>query len=354
MQEKKMVRLTPKEELLKILRGEEIGSFPRCIPLFTPVVDMMKETNAFFPAANYEAEPMARLSLAAHELGRWNATMLPWASTVEMEALGCEVLNREDDIAGYPQFKRRAFEEAYDVTFGGDILEKGSFPAVFEATSIVRERVEAKYRGEIPIVSMFQGPFTIASYAIGVNDMYRHMIRDVKRARKVLDVVSDLNILYGRRMLESGGDVIVMSDPAAEGLTGEQFGEILLPVYQKIARGIQGEKFIHICGRTSKIAGHLPDSGFHGFSFDYPGVEVEKVREKVGERMALIGSVPTVSHLLEGSRQDVVDISLDMIRRGTDILSPSCGLPQYTPLENVCALADAIEQWNGGGVVEMR
>jgi len=344
-----MGRLTPKEELLKVLRGEEIGAFPRCIPLFTPVVDMMKETNAFFPAANYEAEPMARLSLAAHELGGWNATMIPWASTVEMEALGCEVLNRRDDIAGYPQFKRRAFEEAYDVTFGKDILEKGSFPAVFEATGIVRERIEAKYGGEIPIMSMFQGPFTIASYVIGVNDMYRHMIRDVKRARKVLDVVSDLNILYGKRMLASGGDVIVMSDPAAEGLTGEQFGEILLPVYQKITRGIPGEKFTHICGRTSKIAGHLPGSGFYGFSFDYPAVEVEAVREKVGDRMALIGSVPTVSHLLEGSRQDVVDISLEMIRRGTDILSPSCGLPQYTPLENVRAMADAIGQWNGGG-----
>jgi [methyl-Co(III) methanol-specific corrinoid protein]:coenzyme M methyltransferase len=345
-----MLRHSPKQELLKTLRGEDIGYFPRCIPLFTPVVDMMKETGAYFPAANYEAEPMARLALAAHELGGWNATMVPWASTVEMEALGCEVLNHEDDIAGYPQFKKRAFEDAYHVTFDSDILDKGSFPAVFEATSIVRERIDTKHGGEIPIVSMFQGPFTIASYVIGVNDMYRHMIRDVKRAKAVLDTVSDLNVLYGGAMLDSGGDVIVMSDPAAEGLTGEQFGEILLPVYQKIAGCIRGEKFIHICGRTSKIAGYLPDSGFNGFSFDYPGVEVELVRERVGDRMALIGSVPTVSHLLEGSRQDVVDISLEMIRRGTDILSPSCGLPQYTPLENVRALATAIEQWNGEGV----
>ena len=184
-----MLRHSPKQELLKTLRGEDIGYFPRCIPLFTPVVDMMKETGAYFPAANYEAEPMARLALAAHELGGWNATMVPWASTVEMEALGCEVLNHEDDIAGYPQFKKRAFEDAYHVTFDSDILDKGSFPAVFEATSIVRERIDTKHGGEIPIVSMFQGPFTIASYVIGVNDMYRHMIRDVKRAKAVLEKI---------------------------------------------------------------------------------------------------------------------------------------------------------------------
>jgi len=341
---------TPKEELLKTLRGEKIGYFPRCVPIFTPVVDMMKKTGAYFPAANYVAEPMAKLAMAAHELGKWNATMIPWASTVEMEALGCEVLNRDDDIAGYPQFRKRAFTDAYDVSFGKDILEKGSFQAVFGATRIVRARIEKAYNGEIPIISMFQGPFTIASYIIGVNEMYKHMIRDVKRARAVLDVVSDLNILYGNRMLECGGDVIVMSDPAAEGLTGERFAEILLPVYQKIARSIKAPKIIHICGRTSKISPHLADSEFHGFSFDYPGVEVEDLQEKIGGKMALIGSVPTVSHLLEGTRQEVIDISLEMIKRGTDILSPSCGLPQYTPLENVQAIADAIGQWNVGRV----
>ena len=103
-----MKLLSPKEELIRTLSGENIGYFPRPIPVFTPIVDMMKQTGAFFPAANYEAEPMARLAHAAHELGGWNSVMLPWASTVEMEALGCEVVNRDDDKAGYPQFKEPA------------------------------------------------------------------------------------------------------------------------------------------------------------------------------------------------------------------------------------------------------
>jgi uroporphyrinogen-III decarboxylase len=68
---------------------------------------MMKETGAFFPDANYKAEPMAKLALAAHEIGGWNLVMIPWASTVEMEALGCQVINKADDIAGYPQFKTK-------------------------------------------------------------------------------------------------------------------------------------------------------------------------------------------------------------------------------------------------------
>ena len=341
-----MTIYSPREELLKTLRGEKIGYFPRCIPLFTPVVDMMKAKEAYFPDANYHAKPMARLALAAHEMGNWNSVMLPWASTVEMEALGCEVVNKADDIAAYPQFKKKAFDDAYDIKFEKDILQKGSFPAVFEATKIVRDTIEDKYNGTIPIVSMFQGPFTIASYIIGVNDMFKHMIRDIKRAEKALDIVSDLNILYGNKMLECGGDIIVMSDPAAEGLTDKQFKNILIPVYRKITSSIKNKKITHICGRTGKIAQHLPESGFDGFSFDYPGVSIESLKEMIGDKIILIGSVPTVTHLLEGSREDVIDISLKMIEKGADILSPSCGLPQYTPIENVRAIAEAIRQWN--------
>jgi len=341
-----MKTYTPKEELLKTLLGEDIGYFPRTVPLFTPVVDMMKQTDAYFPAANYEGEPMARLALAAHTLSRWNCTMIPWASTVEMEAMGCRVINKEDDIAGYPQFKERAFSDAYDVTFPKDILTRGSFPAVFEATKIVRGEIDARYNGDIPIVSMCQGPFTIASYIIGVNEMFKHMIKDKKRAEKVLDVVADLLILYCNRMLESGGDVINLADPAAEGLTPKQFEDLVIPVYRKITAAIETPRMTHICGRTGKIAHLLPESGFHAFSFDYPGVEVATLKDAIGGRMRIIGSVPTVTHFLEGSRQDVIDMSISMIEQGVDFLSPSCGLPQYTPLQNVTAMAEAIEEWN--------
>jgi uroporphyrinogen-III decarboxylase len=90
----------------------------------------------------------------------------------------------------------------------------------------------------------------------------------------------------------------------------------------------------------------LPVSGFHGFSFDYPGVEIGDLRTATEGKMRLVGSIPTISHLLEGSEKDVFDISMRMIEQGVDLLSPACGLPQYTSLENVRAMARAIEEWN--------
>ena len=62
--------------------------------------------------------------------------------------------------------------------------------------------------------------------------------------------------------------------------------------------------------------------------------------------MKVIGSIPTVSHLLEGKENDVFNKSLEMIKEGTDILAPSCGLPQYSPLKNVLEMSKAIDHWN--------
>ena len=341
-----MYTVSPKEEIIAVLSGEDLGYFPRSIPVFTPVVDMMKIVNAYFPSANYNGQEMANLAVCSHSLAHWNATMIPWASTVEMEALGCEVINKEEDIAGYPQCKKNAFDDPFEVSIPEDILEKGSFPAVFEATRIAREQLDKEYQETIPIVSMFQGPFTIASYIVGVNKMFKYTIKDKERAAFVLDKVADLLIKYGNTMLESGGDLINMADPVAEGLMPRVFKDLVVPIYRKITESIEVKKIIHVCGRTQKIAPLLPETGFDAFSFDYPAIDVAFLKEALEGKMKLVGSVPTVTHFLEGKPQDVIDMSHWMIKSGVDLLSPSCGLPQYSPLENVKAIADAIEIWN--------
>jgi [methyl-Co(III) methanol-specific corrinoid protein]:coenzyme M methyltransferase len=341
-----MQTYSPKEEIVRVLSGEEIGYFPRAIPLFSPIVAMMEKTNAFFPAGNYEAEPMAKLALAAHELGNWHSTMLPWPSTVESEAMGCKVVNRDDDIAGYPQVKERAFSDAYNVTLPKDILKRGSFPAVFGAFEIVKETVEKRYNGEVLIVALTQGPFTIAGNVIGVNDMFKHVIKDPKRARCVLEVTSDLNILYINHMLKLGGDIVLLADPSAQGLTSPQFETLLVPIYRKISNAVNARIILHICGKTGRIARHLPETGFEGFSFDCPSTTIAQLKEAVGKKIKLVGSVPTLSHLLNGTEEEVVKMTMSQIEEGVDIQSPSCGLPQYSPLANIRAMEEGIARYN--------
>ena len=91
---------------------------------------------------------------------------------------------------------------------------------------------------------------------------------------------------------------------------------------------------------------YLPDSGFDAFSFDSGGVDLKKIKEAVGQKIKIVGSIPTVSHLLEGNEGDVFKETISMIKEGIDILAPSCGLPQYSPLKNVLEMSKAIDYYN--------
>jgi uroporphyrinogen-III decarboxylase len=63
--------------------------------------------------------------------------------------------------------------------------------------------------------------------------------------------------------------------------------------------------------------------------------------------MKLIGSVPTITHLLDGTRDEVFSLSLSMIESGVHLLAPSCFTPPESPIENVRAMLEAIDHWNG-------
>ena len=138
-----------------------------------------------------------------------------------------------------------------------------------------------------------------------------------------------------------------MLDPNVMGLTGIHFMEFIFPLYHNFTRAVDIPMVLHICGNVGKILDYIPGTGFAAFSFDYPSVSLESVIKAFGAKIKIIGSVPTISHLLNGTREDVFRISLQMIDSGVDFLAPSCFLAPETPLENVKAMIEAIEYRNG-------
>ena len=107
------------------------------------------------------------------------------------------------------------------------------FNIMFEATRIVKQVVIEKYNDSIPIFASVIGPLTIASYMIDMSKMFKLFIKNPKKVKYALDVISDLNILYAREMLKNGADLIHFADPSAQGLNGKLFREFILPIWKR-------------------------------------------------------------------------------------------------------------------------
>ncbi|MEM4706460.1 MAG: uroporphyrinogen decarboxylase family protein, partial [Candidatus Methanomethylicaceae archaeon] len=61
----------------------------------------------------------------------------------------------------------------------------------------------------------------------------------------------------------------------------------------------------------------------------------------LGDKVSVVGGVPTISVLLFGNPQTVRKAVLEAIAQGVDVVMPSCGIPPRTPTENFRALVEA-------------
>jgi MtaA/CmuA family methyltransferase len=285
---------------------------------------------------------MGELSSACQEILGLNAVNAPFDMTVEAEALGCETVWKAGRTST-PQIKEKAADDPGLLEFDGDVLRRGRFPVVLEALAMLR----ARYAERIPVVSFAEGPFTLSCLVAGLNRMYRSVLKDPEKAAFVIDRMSELLILYVERQLDAGADAAIVLDPNVAGLTSNQFRNFVLPAYKKITSRIPNSLILHICGDTTKILDSVPESGFAAYSFEHPAVKLADVINHLGGKMRIVGSVPTVTHLLNGSKDDVITLSLKMLEEGVDLLAPSCFTPPDTPLENARAMREAIDIWNG-------
>jgi len=332
---------SPREELLRILKGKTAAAFPETVLLNSPVTEMMKRCGAGWPRAHYESGEMAALAAEIHRSTGFNAVNLPWDACVELEALGGSSISAKSDV-DVPAPAGPAFDSPESFVVPRDILERGRFPVVFDAVRRVRKTLGKS----VAVVPLVEGPMNISCLSVGIDRMYRLVIKDPGCAGRVLECAAELCIAYGRRLLKCGGDLLQISDPFVQGITARHFKSLVLPAYRKISRAVEGPVFLHICGNTKSLLKHIPESGFSAFSYDSPAVSTREVVQALGGRMLAVGSVPTVSCLLEGAEQDVIDASIECMREGVDILSPSCGLPPRTPLKNLLAMVEAIHRWN--------
>jgi MtaA/CmuA family methyltransferase len=334
------MKLNPKEVLEKISKNEKIDFFPELIPINPPTVEIMKMKNIYWPEAHKNSHLMAELASACNEILEFNVVNVPFDMIVEAEALGCEIVWKEE-IYATPQ-ARPSKDENSIMNISNDVLKKGRIPVILEAIELLKE----KYKNDIPVIPFIQGPFTVGCNVIGVNNMFMYTIKDPLKTKQIIDKLVDLFILYSKKQFEAGAASIIILDPSVMGLTSNQYKNFVLPAYNRINKEVGNNFILHICGNVSKILDIIPDSGFLGFSFDQSGIDVIKVVEKAGSRMKIIGSVPTITYLLEGSEADVINISTEFIKSGVDILAPSCFTPPNSPIANLKAMIKAIRNWN--------
>ncbi len=310
-------------------------------PLTTPTIDQMKAVDAYWPSAHSDVDLMVRLASAAYEVAELKGIKVPFELTVEAEAFGSEL--NMGKMGRNPYVTKPAFESMDQIDFSDEIFERGRFHIVFDAL----KKLSEKYGDFLPIYPQIVGPYTLLGHLIGAEKMLRLTLKEKEKVGETLLLLADFNIEYAKRVMESGGNILCIADPTASGdlISPVSFRDLLLPAYKKISSSVDFPVILHICGNTTRFLDYIRDSGFDAFSFDSM-VEVKTAKEKLAGKLALVGNVPTIEGLLNGTPEKVREYSMKALNDGIDILCGACAIPPQAPLDNIKAMVRAAEEYN--------
>ena len=297
---------------------------------------LMDAAGVSFPQAHLDANAMAELALAGHEVAGFDTVMPEFSVQQEAAALGCEVDWGDRDMM--PVNKTCPNKDFSDVKIPENILEKPSLKVVLDALSILRRHVG----GKVAIVGKVMGPWTLSYHAAGTQNFLLHIgMGEKQKVTGMLRQLMQVTIAFARAQFQAGADIVVLADHATGDLVGPyHYEEYLLPIHQEITSQIEGPIILHVCGNCSDRLELFARSGVDAYHFEWQ-VEAKMAVAKVGQSISLIGNVNNPDTLFTGTPDDVHRQVRYAVDAGVNIIGPECAIPLATPLENLKAIAEA-------------
>jgi [methyl-Co(III) methanol-specific corrinoid protein]:coenzyme M methyltransferase len=338
-----MADMTSRERFLLALRRKPTDRPAVGNPTSIATTDLMEQTGFFFPEVHNDAEKMAGLAAAGHELLGYD-TVAPYFSVVqEAAALGAKVdwgdAQHMPTVRPFPDGRYR-YREPDEITVPDGFLDQRPTRTVLDAIRLLKER----YGDQVAIVGKIFGPWTLAYHLYGIENLLLLVIDDPVKLRRLLEKLTEIAVTFGPAQVEAGADCLTLGDH----LTGdicrpETYRDFLLPAHRELRRRLLCPILLHICGHTLDRLDYICQTGFAAFHFDSRN-DARKVVKVAAGRLALIGNVNNPDTLLRGKEARIVQEVNDALAAGVDIIGPECAVPLNTKYRHLRLIAEAAWQ----------
>ncbi|MCP4782975.1 MAG: hypothetical protein GY903_25465 [Fuerstiella sp.] len=342
-----------RERVLRAIRGEPTD----CVAVAPYMYDVAVAVSGVSLLDFYtRADVMVQAQLALHDVVEQDVIAIGSDNFYIAEGFGCQTTHDDEELPALTKPAVDSLSDVYDV----DVLDPtvdGRMPVMLEAIRELRRAVG----DEIAIRSPGTGPFALASYFIGSQEwlcevgMCERGMPEANEAaiHHALGVATETLIRFGKACWDAGADVIHCGDSLAscDMISPRTYQRFALPYEQKVFQawkehGITGS-LLHICGNSTKVLELYADTGADLIEIDNM-VDLGVAKQKIGDRVALIGNVHTVNDLFHGTPETVRAASQRCIENTGGrrfILGSGCIVPRHAPIENVCEMVRVARQF---------
>lgn len=340
----KQDQMTPFERMAAYNRGETVDRLP-CVPIVGNTA--AKVIGVKVSEFRGNGKLIAKAHIEAYRLFRYDIIRVFTDLYTQAEAMGAAVRYPEDETA-YLEVPAASDISEIDRLKPADPYRDGNLPHHLEAMKIAVEEVGR----EVTVTGAVTCPFTNASFLIGTENLIKLTYKEPEAVHKLCELSLETSLRYTQAVIDAGCTPSLTDAMSSCSIIGPgQFKQFSLPYLKRLIDYIHSRGktvTLHICGRTEKIWGLMADAGADCLSIDNDA-DLLKAKQKVGDRVRLMGNVRPSEVMLLGTPADVKQSVIECVRQAHDnpkgyIVASGCSLPTETPFANIQAMMDAVRE----------
>ncbi|MEJ2723119.1 MAG: uroporphyrinogen decarboxylase family protein, partial [Deltaproteobacteria bacterium] len=240
-----------------------------------------------------------------------------------------------------------AYKEDVDEIPCPDVRKVARLPVFLEAV----QRLSEYGKGDLPVIGLFEGPFTTTCRIIEAELILRMIIKNRPVLEVLLDRINETLLEFGHALVDSGANIIIIPEPTSSSsmISPSIFRQMVMPRLQRLTSKLDVPCILHICGDTYSMLEAMEETGAEVLSLDQC-MDLSESRARI-PKAVLGGNVDPIESLLMGTKEQVVMDTLNCLRRaGTSrfILMSGCGIPPKAPVENVKAMVRTATEYGLG------
>ncbi len=278
-----------------------------------------------------------------------------FGAALEPSMLGCEVIWPDND-APYAKRRLKDISEVNGLTVPSDMVNAGLMPAMLRQYGHMWRSLPKEYvddYGYLDGLGYALGPLETAALVLGYTDFLINLVYEPVLTHRLLEITCDTILGSLRLQQKINGPIkrLFLADHMAHQVSLSMFEEFCFPYYRMIFGEFSNAevRLYHNEGNLEHIAGRI--AGF-GANIVHHGMPIKALKRMADGRVTMMGNVPTVETMLNGTEKQVYDAAtqclLDGATGGGFLLSTAGGMAPGTPAENVSAAIRATRAYPKG------
>lgn len=332
--------MNSKERFLAALNGQEKPDYaPLAHIAALTTVELQNLTGCYMPEVHTNAEKLARLCFANHEVLGFDAVTFLINYFNEPAALGCQMKwGSEREL---PAYNSHPWAKEEDAVIPEDLLDRQPVSTYLQSIRIAKK----DYGDKIAILGKVMGPLSMVQVMHGVENTMIDMTENPEKILYFLEAASDILIKCANAQFESGIDALAIGEGGAGGnmVSPGMHEQFLSGVHKKMVKEIPCPTIMHICGDITPRLHLLAETGFTCFNFDW-AIKPEIMKSIAKGKFTIMGNINTTD-LLRAKPEEIEKQVIENIEAGVDIISPGCAISPECPNANFQAMAKAIRRW---------